>query len=229
MNQMKSLLSLLCLFSTLAAAQESAAPVTAESQPAVTQPSEAEAPPAEAPKPATVPVRMHTELGDIIMAIEIERAPITAGNFLRYVDNKRFDGMGFYRAMKIDEAGNYGLVQTGIRDDARKLFKPIDHEPTTQTGLSHINGALSMARTAPGTATSDFFIIVGNLPALDAQPTQNTGADNLGYAVFGQVVEGMDVVKKIMEQPRSLTEGEGAMKGQMLATPVKILTVRRAQ
>ena len=227
---MKSLSCLLlALISTAALAQEapqSASGVTDTAAP------QAEAPPAQAPveaapKPATVTVRMHTELGDIMLAIEIERAPITAANFLRYVDNKRMDGMGFYRAMKLDEAGTYGMVQTGIRDDVRKLFKPIEHEPTTLTGLSHVNGAISMARTTPGTATSDFFIIVGNLISLDAQPT--APGDNLGYAVFGQVVEGMEVVRAIMEQPRSLTAGEGVMKGQMLEKPVKVLTVRREQ
>ncbi len=229
---MKSLTCLLwSLFPVVVLAQEAQVPASTPAESAAPQ---AEAPPTEAPVPeapvpTTIKVRMHTELGDIVLAIEVERAPITATNFLRYVDDKRMDGMGFYRAMKLDEAGNYGMVQTGIRDDARKLFKPIEHEPTTLTGLSHVNGAVSMARTAPGTAVADFFIIVGNLTALDAQPAAvSTGqADNLGYAVFGGVIEGMEVVKAIMEQPRSLTAGEGAMKGQMLEKPVKVLTVRR--
>ncbi len=185
-----------------------------------------ESAPAEVHKPAVVPVRMHTELGDILMEIETERAPITAANFLSYVDKKSMDGIGFYRGMKVDEAGNYGLIQTGIRDP-KKIMKPIAHEPTTVTGLSHVNGALSMARLAPGSATADFFIIIGDLVSLDAQPS--APGDNLGYAVFGRVTEGMDVVKAINERPRSLTAGEGVMKGQMLETPVKVLTVRRVE
>lgn len=187
----------------------------------------AEPPPVAAPKPVTVKVRMQTALGDVVLEIETERAPITAANFLRYVDQKRLDGIGFYRAMKLDEAGNYGLVQAGVRGDAKKLLKPIAHEPTTVTGLTHSNGAISMARLAPGTATSDFFIIVGDLPALDAQPTAS--GDNLGYAVFGRVIDGMEVVKAILEQPRSLTAGDGVMKGQMLEPQVKVLTVRRSE
>lgn len=184
-------------------------------------------------EPETVKVALQTSLGHILLLIEKERAPISAGNFLRYVDQKRLDGIGFYRAMKLDEAGNYGLIQAGLRGDAKKLLKPIQHEPTTVTGLSHVSGAISMARLAPGTATSDFFIVLGDLPALDAQPAVQNAADNpaqgdtFGYAVFGRVIEGMDVVKAILEQPRSLTAGEGAMKGQMLEPPLKILTVRR--
>ena len=93
------------------------------------------------------------------------------------------------------------------------------------TGLSHVNGAISMARDDPGTATGDFFVVIGDLVGLDAQPN---GGDP-GYAVFGHVVDGMDVVHVIFGQPRSSTAGEGVMKGQMLAMPVKILTARRAQ
>jgi peptidyl-prolyl cis-trans isomerase A (cyclophilin A) len=98
------------------------------------------------------------------------------------------------------------------------------------TGLSHVSGAISMARLAPGTATSEFFIVLGDLPDLDAKPLADPppkGSDNLGYAVFGHVVEGMDVVRAILEQPHSGT-GEGMMKGQMLREPVKVISVRRA-
>jgi peptidyl-prolyl cis-trans isomerase A (cyclophilin A) len=215
---MKPLICLcLLLLATISLAQESSGPST---------PADAVPPPVETPKPVTVKVRMQTALGDIVLDIETERAPITAANFLRYVDGKRMDGMGFYRAMKLDEAGNYGMVQTGIRDDVRKLFKPIEHEPTTLTGLSHVDGAISMARTTPGTATSDFFIIVGNLTSLDAQPT--APGDNLGYAVFGHVVEGVEIVKAIMEQP--LTHcGRRCDERTDAGKPVKVLTVRRVE
>lgn len=174
-----------------------------------------------APKPATVKVTLATTEGPIVLELEKERAPVTTANFLRYVDAKRFDGITFYRAMKLSWGG---LIQAGQRDP-RKLFPPIAHEPTTQTGLSHTDGAISMARFAPGTATADFSIMIGDMTGLDANP-KATG-DNAGFAAFGHVVEGMDVVRKIQSAPVSPTEGEGAMKGQMLAQPVKILTARR--
>ena len=184
-------------------------------------------PPAAAPPvpPATVTVLMQTALGNIVLALESDRAPITVGNFLHYVDQKRFDGVTFYRAMKVDEQGQYGIIQGGLRGNPKRVFKPIAHEPTTTTGLSHTNGAISMARADPGTANADFFIVIGDLVSLDAQPDT---ADP-GYAVFGHVVDGMDVVHAILDQPRAEDAGEGVMKGQMLATPVKILTVRRAE
>jgi peptidyl-prolyl cis-trans isomerase A (cyclophilin A) len=177
------------------------------------------------PVPATVKVVLKTSLGDIVLAVETERAPVTAANFLRYVDQKRLDGSNFYRAMAVGEDGQYGLIQGGLRGNPKRVLKPIAHEPTTVTGLSHVNGAISMARDDPGTATADFFIVIGDLVALDAQPN---GGDP-GYAVFGHVVDGMDVVHVIFGQQRSSTEGEGVMKGQMLAVPVKILAARRAE
>jgi peptidyl-prolyl cis-trans isomerase A (cyclophilin A) len=213
MKQIKFLCVLLALISAAALAQQSTESSSSESA-------------VVAPEPATTKVIMQTALGSITLAIETERAPVTASNFLHYVDQKRFDGIGFYRAVKIGETGNYGLVQAGLRGDPKKEFKPIRHEPTFLTGLSHVSGAISMARLASGSAASDFFIVLGDLPALDAQP--GASGDNQGYAVFGHVVDGMEVVRAILEQPHSLTAGEGAMQGQMLATPVKIQTVRRA-
>jgi peptidyl-prolyl cis-trans isomerase A (cyclophilin A) len=181
-------------------------------------------PDAGTPAPATVKVALKTALGEIVLAVETQRAPITAANFLRYVDQKRLDGSEFYRSMAVGEDGQYGLVQGGLRSNPKRVFKPIAHEPTSVTGLSHVNGAISMARADPGTATADFFIVIGDLVSLDAQPN---GGDP-GYAVFGRVVDGMDVVHLIFGQPRSTTEGQGVMKGQMLAAPVKILSARRA-
>ena len=103
---------------------------------------------------------------------------------------------------------------------------PVAHEPTSRTGLSHVDGAVSMARGSPGSATADFFIIVGDgMTALDAGP--NDGGDGLGYAVFGRVAEGMEVVRQILDSPTSPTEGEGAMRGQMLAPRVRIASARR--
>jgi len=183
-----------------------------------------EEPPRNPPAaPATVKVALKTSLGDIVLAIEKERAPITAGNFLRYVEQKRLDGSTFYRALKLDEQGQYGLIQGGLRGNPRRVLKPIAHEPTSVTGLSHVDGAISMARGDPGTATADFFIVIGDTVSYDANP--ETG--DPGYAVFGRVIEGMEVVRAILEQPRSADSGEGVMHGQMLANPVRILAARR--
>jgi peptidyl-prolyl cis-trans isomerase A (cyclophilin A) len=192
-----------------------------------TPPGSAEAAPVSAAtviSAATVKVVLRTNLGDISLALEQERAPITVNNFLHYVDQKRLDGTEFYRALTLDEQGQYGLIQGGLRNNPRRVFKPIAHEPTNLTGLSHISGAISMARAEPGTASADFFIVIGDNVSYDAQPD---GGDP-GYAVFGHVVDGMDVVRAILQQPRAAGVGEGIMSGQMLANPVRILTARRA-
>ena len=175
-----------------------------------------------AAKPATVKVRLKTDAGDIVLELEKQRAPVTTANFLRYVDTRRLDGIAFYRAMKLDWGG--GLIQAGVRDGA-KLYPPIAHEPTTQTGLSHTEGTISMARLAPGSARGDFTIMLGDMRGLDADP--KAPGDNLGFAAFGRVVEGMAVVKAIQAGPRSPTLGEGVMKGEMLDPPVRIVSARR--
>ncbi len=178
----------------------------------------------EAPKPApkTVPVVLDTSLGPITIALEIERAPLTAGNFLRYVDEKRLDGTVFYRAFKYDDESFGGFIQGGTQNDPKRILKPVPHEPTGQTGLGHVDGVISMAQGAPGTATGDFFIMVEDQTGFDAT------ADQPGYAAFGRVTGGMEVIRAIWNAPRSPTRGEGIMKGQMLEPPVKILTARRA-
>jgi peptidyl-prolyl cis-trans isomerase A (cyclophilin A) len=186
--------------------------------PALAQP----APPASAP--ATVRVLLHTSAGDITVALETQRAPITAGNFLHYVDTRRLDGTEFYRAMHT--APDAGLIQGGVRN-GRLLFPPIAHEPTTQTGLSHVDGALSVPRFAVGSAQGDFTIMIGPQLYLDAGP--GSAGDGLGYAVFGRVVEGMDVVRRILAAPTSATEGEGVMRGQMLSPRIRIITARRVR
>lgn len=182
----------------------------------------AAAQPVASPAPATVRVKLHTSAGDLVVALETQRAPITAGNFLHYVDTRRLDGSEFYRAMHTTPEA--GLIQGGVRD-GRKLFPPIAHEPTSRTGLSHVDGALSVPRLAVGTAQGDFTIMVGDQKYLDAGP--GSAGDGLGYAVFGHVVEGMDVVRRILAAPTSPTEGEGVMKGQMLSPRITIITARR--
>ena len=183
-------------------------------------------PPAD--EPETVMVVLETTKGDITVALETERAPITAGNFLRYVDEDRFDGTVFYRAMRLDwgEQPN-GLIQAGTQMNPDRILDPIPHERTSDTGVLHTRGALSMARYEPGTATGDFSILLRASPAMDAQPEHAEERFHDGFAAFGQVVAGMDVVEAIHAAPTDPEKGEGFMKGQMLAEPVKIIEARR--
>jgi len=136
-------LALLLLWPTLALAQDAATP--------------------PAPLPRVV---METSAGRIVIEVNDRQAPITGGNFLRYVDEHRFDGTSFYRAVRA--APDLGLVQGGTNNDPAKTLPPIAHEPTTVTGLSHVDGAVSMARYDAGTATGDFFVSVGSTPSYDA-------------------------------------------------------------
>ncbi|MCW2348859.1 peptidyl-prolyl cis-trans isomerase A (cyclophilin A) [Sphingobium xanthum] len=171
----------------------------------------------------TVPVVLTTSAGAVTLAIETERAPVTAANFLAYVDGKRLDGTFFYRAFKWEDGTPGGFIQGGTQNDPKRILKPVPHEPTSKTGLSHIEGVISMAQGAPGTATGDFFIIVGDMRGFDA--TQ----DQPGFAAFGRVIDGMDVIRSIWNAPRSATKGEGVMKGQMLEPAIRIITARRAK
>jgi peptidyl-prolyl cis-trans isomerase A (cyclophilin A) len=181
----------------------------------------AEAPPM--PLPDLVRVRLDTEAGPILLALDAKRAPVTAANFVRYVDQHRFDGTFFYRAARTKGAAGRGFVQGGIRHSARKAFPPIGHEPTTRTGLKHVDGTVSMARAAPVGAMGDFFIIVGGaMPAMDAHEGEP------GFAAFGRVEQGMDVVRKIMAAPTVANAGRGPMRGQMIEKPVRIISARRA-
>lgn len=182
-----------------------------------------------APMPAPTPVAAEgprvtiaTTDGAIVVALDRARAPLSTANFLRYVDAKRFDGITFYRSMKLP--WNAGVIQAGQRDQ-KKLYPPIAHEPTSATGLSHVEGTISLARREPGTGQAEWSITIGDMTGLDAKP--GAPGDNAGYAAFGRVVEGMDVVKRIWSGPTDPTAGEGAMKGQILKPPVRILTVRR--
>jgi peptidyl-prolyl cis-trans isomerase A (cyclophilin A) len=190
--------------------------------PLLAQPAPAGLTDCPAPKVDLVPVAIDTSMGRIVIAIDRTHAPVTAANFLHYVDTHRYDGEIFYRAMHYGDSG--GMVQGGIKSDGRKLFKPIAHESTATTGLKHVAGTISMARLAPGTATADFFILTTDIPGFDAGAP---GGDPDGFAAFGHVVEGMDVVNRIFAAPTSPTKGEGVMKGQMLEPPVKIIKTTR--
>ncbi len=178
------------------------------------------------PVPDAARVVLTTELGAITIDLDGKHAPISTGNFLRYVEGRRFDGIVFYRAMRLEWGTQpNGLVQAGVRGDPKRVLKPIAHEPTNVTGVKHTAGAISMARLAPGTATGDFSILLSDMPGLDADPARTSDPD--GYAAFGHVVSGMEVVRKIWDAPLSPTEGQGFLRGQMLSKPVKVLTVRR--
>lgn len=189
------------------------------------------APPAPPPLPPlgdTVRITMITALGTIELELDHKRAPITVENFVRYVEARRFDGINFYRALHLawgDQPN--GLIQAGLRGNPLKILPPIAHEPTSQTGLSHRAGAISMARGAPGTADADFSIMLSDLTSLDADPAASNPEAQAGYAVFGHVIAGMEVVRAIWGAPVSPDKGEGPLKGQMLEPPIKVLSVRR--
>jgi peptidyl-prolyl cis-trans isomerase A (cyclophilin A) len=168
---------------------------------------------------------MTTGQGGILLELYADKAPLTSANFLRYVDAARYDGGTIYRALHTPGDPATGLIQGGARFDPAHPIPPIAHEPTTQTGLRHKDGTISLARRAPGTATSDFFICVGDAPYLDADPT--APGDNLGFAAFGHVVEGMEVARAILALPLSPTAGAPDMVGQMLDPPVPIVGAHR--
>ncbi|HEX7758246.1 MAG TPA: peptidylprolyl isomerase [Caulobacteraceae bacterium] len=215
------------MFQTSRRALLAGAGALAASAAAAQTPAQAPAPPPAATPTPLPRVTLETAQGAIVLELAADKAPITAANFLRYVDAHRFDGASFYRAMKLLPQPLTGLVQGGAKNDPAKTFPPIAHESTQQTGLTNKEGAVSMARYAPGTAASEFFICVGDLSSLDADPKQS--GDNLGFAVFAHVVSGMDVVKKILLAPVSATKGEDSgMKSQMLDPEVTIVSARRA-
>jgi peptidyl-prolyl cis-trans isomerase A (cyclophilin A) len=178
--------------------------------------------PAE-PKRGVVLVRIDTSLGPIDIAVDVEHAPITAGNFLKYVDGRFYDGGIANRAVRPDNTVRRDVeiqvVQFQIDPTRnRDQFPPIALERTNVTGLKHVDGAVSMARGAPDTATASFFITVGDQPELDFGGKRN--ADGQGFAAFGRVVGGMDVVRAIHASP---TGKSGAYGTETLEPPIRIL------
>jgi peptidyl-prolyl cis-trans isomerase A (cyclophilin A) len=165
-------------------------------------------------------VVIQTELGDIEVEVDSSHAPGTAANFLRYVDLGFYRFGRFHRTVRDDnQPGNkvkIAVVQAGLDSLRVKDFPPIALERTSLTKLSHKDGTISMARDGPATATSDFFICVGNQPSLDFGGKRN--ADGQGFAAFGRVVLGMDVVRKIHQAPAN---------AQALEPPVRIINIVR--
>jgi peptidyl-prolyl cis-trans isomerase A (cyclophilin A) len=175
--------------------------------------------PAPVPKAAARPpvrVLLETALGPIEIEVDGTRAPVTAANFLRYVEAGYYDGGRFHRTVRAgnqpDKKVKIDVVQAGPDPASRRMeLEPISLERTSVTGLRHVDGAVSMARDGPDTATSDFFICIGDQPELDFGGRRNP--DGQGFAVFGRVVKGMDVVRRIHDAPAD---------GQALTPPVAI-------
>lgn len=169
----------------------------------------------------SVRVLMDTELGEIEVLIDGSKAPGTAKNFLRYVDGKFYDGGQFHRTVTMQNQPNNDVkievVQASINDAMKEeQFAPIVLERTTLTGLLHEDGVISMARGEPDSATSSFFFCIGDQPELDSGGARNP--DGQGFAAFGRITRGMDVVKKIQTSPHD---------EQRLTPPVRIRSVNR--
>jgi peptidyl-prolyl cis-trans isomerase A (cyclophilin A) len=147
-------------------------------------------------------VLLETELGDIEISLGAAQAPVTTQNFVRYVKEGFYNGGVFHRTVKPDNQPSNKIrievVQAGPNPE-RKPYAPIALERTSVTGLKHVDGAISMARDGPDTATADFFICIGDQPELDFGGKRNP--DGQGFAAFGHVTRGMDVVKRIQQSP----------------------------
>jgi peptidyl-prolyl cis-trans isomerase A (cyclophilin A) len=167
-------------------------------------------------------VLVQTELGDIVLEIDTTHAPNTAANFLRYIDAKHYEGGVFHRTVKMDNQPDspvkIEVIQAGVNPDrAGDGFPPIPLERTSVTGLRHTDGAISMARGQPDSATSGWFICINDQPSLDFGGARNP--DGQGFAAFGRVVQGMDVVRRIHRAPNT--------EAQRLTPPIKILRTAR--
>ena len=176
----------------------------------------------------TVRVLMSTSQGEISIDLYLDKAPVTAANFLQLVENGDMDGGSFYRVVSYENdrgSPKIEVIQGGL-GDASEGFETIDHETTEQTGILHTDGVISMARGAVGTASTEFFICIGDQPGLDFGKPRN--ADEQGFAAFGKVVSGMDIVRKIQGLPADGPTESDYTKGQILTQPVSIGRVRRA-
>lgn len=168
-------------------------------------------------------VLIKTELGDITIEIFERQAPVTAANFLKYVDDGLFKNATFYRVVTMENQPDNDIkievIQGGLGfTEGSQTLPPIEHETTDKTGILHKDGVISMARLQPGTAASEFFICVGDQPELDFGGKRNP--DGQGFAAFGKVVAGMDVVRKIHTQPEN---------GQMLVPRISISDIVRIE
>jgi peptidyl-prolyl cis-trans isomerase A (cyclophilin A) len=167
-------------------------------------------------------VTLETDAGNITIEVYTRQAPVTAANFLRYIDEGLFSRATFYRVLRPDnqpkDSVKINVLQGGLAPVFNAALPPIRHESTQQTGLLHQDGTLSMVRQQPGTARSEFFICIGDQPALNTGGTRNP--DGKGFAAFAKVTEGMDVIRKIHQMETN---------GQLLLEPVKILSISRVK
>ena len=166
-------------------------------------------------------VFMATDLGIIRVELYSEKAPVTVANFLRYVDENRYEDAHFYRVVHMGNQPNNDVkiqvIQGGLGFDNHPLeLPPIIHETTAETGVRHKDGTISMARLEPGTASSEIFICINDQPDLDFDGKRNP--DGQGFAAFGKVVSGMEFVRQIQQLPET---------GQMLEKTVKIINIEK--
>jgi peptidyl-prolyl cis-trans isomerase A (cyclophilin A) len=178
-----------------------------------------------------VQVRVQTSLGDIVLELDPARAPNTTANFLKYVDAGHYDGGTFHRTVKMDNQPEspvkIEVIQAGVNADKAKAgFPAIALERTTATGLKHVNGAVSMARGTPDSATSGWFICINDQPSLDFGGARNP--DGQGFAAFGKVVSGMDVVRRIQQAPSSADRTTNT-EAQKLTPPITVVKVARVR
>jgi peptidyl-prolyl cis-trans isomerase A (cyclophilin A) len=184
---------------------------------------------AQAPTPGSERVRVQTELGDIVIEVDTTRAPVTAANFLAYVDGGHYDGGTFHRTVRLDNQPESTIkievIQAGVNPDKSKAgFAPIALERTNVTGLRHKDGVVSMARGAPDSANSGWFICINDQPSLDFGGMRNP--DRQGFAAFGRVVSGMDVVRRIQAAPSSSNRTTNT-EAQKLTPPIRIVKAAR--
>ncbi|WP_262693365.1 peptidylprolyl isomerase [Kordiimonas aquimaris] len=177
---------------------------------------------------APVQVELTTDLGAILIEVYPSKAPISAENFLKFVDGGLYENAGFYRTVRHDNDNGtpkIEVIQGGLLDTS-DLTGGVAHETTEQTGLKHTDAAVSLARAAVGTGSAAaFFICIGDQPALDYGAARN--ADKQGFAVFGKVIEGMDVVRKIHQVRDDAATDNVYLKGQILANPVMFRSIKR--
>lgn len=184
--------------------------------------------------PAEVGIVIDTEFGVIEATLDEQRAPHTVRNFLRYVDARRYNGGSFHRTVRTSPDNQprstvkIDVVQAGVNPQfAQQDFPPIALERSNQTGIRHLDGVLSMARGEPDSATSGFFICIGEQPSLDFGGSRN--ADLQGFAAFGKVTAGMEIVRRIHQSPAGTSNATDAAAAgnQSLTPPIRILTIRR--
>ncbi len=183
------------------------------------------APPAQA-----VMVVLETEKGAIEIEVDLAKAPVTAANFLKYVDGGFYDGGRFNRTVRPDTENRTDypiqVIQAGVSPTrAAERFPAIPLERTSVTGLQHKNGVVSMARAAADTATNQFFICIGDQPELNFGGKRN--ADGQGFAAFGRVIIGMDVVEAIQKAPVAKDRQDPKLLTQNLSPPIVITKARR--